>query len=87
MKDIKITKNNSAQYQPTKKDGTKQGYAWEISSGDDKVGVTGFALQSALMNSGALEGDTINIKHTGQSEYTVVIVAKGKDTVSEKAPF
>ena len=81
LKDVVITKNTNPMYQPTKKDGEEQGYAWEVTGGADKIGVTTYALQKALMDSGAKEGDSINIKHPAKGEYVVTIVP------TEEAPF
>jgi len=96
MGDVKITKNTNPMYQPKKQDttvngvltaGELQGYCWEVNSGEDKVGVTTYSLQKALFASGVIDGDTLNIKHPAKGEYVVTVVAKGSDTVSEKAPF
>ena len=91
LNDVKITKNTSPMYQPKKLDvknadgtttpGEVQGYAWEISSGSDKVGVTTYALQKALFASGCKDGDTLNIKHPANGEYVVTILP------TEEAPF
>jgi hypothetical protein len=78
LSNITINKNEDPKYQPTKKDGTTQGYCYEFIGDDDRtLSATSFSLQKALYEAGVDEGNTINVKHPDTGKYVVTVLEKG----------
>ena len=69
---IKIT--TKPDFDPKRKDGTPQGFHFEIVTDKGTITVGSFALQSALVKAQVKEGDTISISHPKRGEYLVKLI-------------
>lgn len=58
-------------YEPSKKDGEKQGFLFEFVSSAGVLSATTYKLQSVLRNAKVTIGDTIKVSHLKHGEYTV----------------
>jgi len=67
-----ITKvTDKPDFDPKKKDGTGQGFHFEMDTDKGTLTIGSFSLQTALAKAEVNEGDVVTIKHTGRGKYEV----------------